>query len=309
MSSAAREWTVVTGGAGFIGSHLAAALVERGRRVRVVDDFSTGHRSNLPSGIELVEGDIGDIAGRAVEGADVVYHLAAIPSVPKSIDAPLQSHRATAESTLAVLGAAARTGVRRVVYASSSAVYGDTPTLPKREDMPPRPLSPYAVAKLSGELYAESWTAHARLETVSLRFFNVYGPRQDPASPYAAVIPIFLQRLREKQPLPIYGDGRQTRDFTFVDDVVKGLLAAGTAAGASGRVYNIAGGRGISLLELADALARILGVRPEIDFRPPRSGDIRDSFADIVAARRDLGFSPDTPLETGLRKTWEWVRA
>jgi len=299
---------VVTGGAGFIGSHLAEALLLRGRRVRVVDDFSTGKRGNAPAGAELVEGDVNAVAKEAVRGADVVYHLAALPSVPRSVERPLESHRATAQATLAVLQASERAGVRRVVFASSSSVYGDTPTLPKREDMPPRPLSPYAVAKLCGEAYARSWAEHTKLETVSVRFFNVYGPRQDPDSPYAAVIPIFIGRLLGDRPLPIDGDGLQTRDFTFVGDVVLGILAAAAAPGVSGRVYNLAGGRPASLLALADALASLLGVRAGKDFRPPRPGDIRDSWADVSAARRDLGFEARTSLEEGLRATVEWSR-
>jgi len=297
---------VVTGGAGFIGSSLVRALLQEGRPVRVVDDFSTGRRENLPGGIELLEGDVGRIAPEAVRGADVVYHLAAIPSVPRSVERPLDTYRAGEEATLALLEAAARAGVRRVVYASSSSVYGDTPELPKREDMPPRPLSPYAVTKLSGELYARAWADRTRLETVSLRFFNVYGPRQDPDSPYAAVIPIFLRRLREGRPLPVYGDGNQTRDFTFVGDVVRGIILAGTVPGVSGRVYNLAGGRPVSVATLAETLARLLGRRAEVEHLPPRPGDIRDSWADVAAARRDLGFAAATPIEEGLRVTVSW---
>jgi UDP-glucose 4-epimerase len=300
---------VVTGGAGFIGSHLVEALLAAGRRVRVADDFSTGRRANVPAGAELVEGDVNAAAAEAVRGAELVYHLAALPSVPRSVERPLESHRATAQGAVAVLAAAERAGVRRVVFASSSSVYGDTPSLPKREDAPPRPLSPYAVAKLSGELFARSWAAHTALETVSLRFFNVYGPRQDPDSPYAAVIPIFIRRLLARRPLPVHGDGRQTRDFTFVADVVRGLRAAGTAPGVSGRVYNLAGGRPASLETLAETLASLLGVPAEREFLPPRPGDIRDSWADVSAARRDLGFEAETSLRDGLRATVEWFRA
>ncbi len=299
---------VVTGGAGFIGSTLARALLEAGHRVRVADDFSTGRRENVPPGAELLEGDVRRTADGAVRGAAVVYHLAAIPSVPRSVERPLESHRATAEGTLAVLEAAARGGVRRVVYASSSSVYGDTPALPKREDMPPRPLSPYAVAKLSGELYARSWAERGVPETVSLRFFNVYGPRQDPDSPYAAVVPLFVRRLLEGRPLPVYGDGAQTRDFTFVGDVVRGIILAGEAPGASGRVYNLAAGRPASVADLGRTLAKLAGVRADLDLLPPRPGDIRDSWADVSAARRDLGFDAATPLEEGLRATLEWFR-
>jgi UDP-glucose 4-epimerase len=296
---------VVTGGAGFIGSHLVEELLRRGRRVRVVDDFSTGRRANVPAGVELLEGDVNAVAADAARGADVVYHLAALPSVPRSIEKPLESHRATAGGTVAILAAAEKAGARRVVFASSSSVYGDTPTLPKREDMPPRPLSPYAAAKLAGELYARGWAALTRLETVCMRFFNVYGPRQDPDSPYAAVIPIYIRALREKRPMPVNGDGLQTRDFTYVADVVRGLLAAGAAPGVSGRVYNLAGGRPVTVLELGRTLASLAGVEPAFDHRPARAGDVRASHADGSAMRRDLGVSTDTPLEEGLRRTWE----
>ena len=297
------ELDVVTGGGGFIGSHLAEELLARGRRVRVVDNFSTGRRAIVPPGAELLEGDVNDVAEEAVRGASVVYHLAALPSVPRSVQQPLECHRATAEGTAAILAAAERAGARRVVIASSSSVYGDTPTLPKHEGMAPRPLSPYAVAKLATEEYARSWAEHTRLETVSLRFFNVYGPRQDPDSPYAAVIPIFLRRLAAGQSMPVYGDGGQTRDFTFVADVVEGVIRASSAPGISGRVYNLAGGRPASVLDLGKTLARLLGKEPEFEFRPSRAGDIRDSFAEVGAARRDLGFTAAVTLEDGLRRT------
>jgi len=294
---------VVTGGAGFIGSHLAEALLGRGRRVRVVDNFATGRRENVPAGAELVEGDVNDAAGEAFRGAQTVYHLAALPSVPRSVKHPLESHRATARGTLEALMAAERAGVRRLVFASSSSVYGDTPTLPKHEGMPPRPLSPYAAAKLAGELYAGSWAGRGTLETVSLRFFNVYGPRQDPDSPYAAVIPIFLRQLLGGKRMTVHGDGAQTRDFTYVADVVDGVLRAGSAPGVSGRVYNLAGGRPVSVLDMGRTLARLMGRAADFEFLPTRAGDIRDSFADVAAARRDLGFAAAVPLEEGLRRT------
>jgi UDP-glucose 4-epimerase len=297
---------VVTGGAGFIGSHLAQTLLVRGRRVRVVDNFATGRRALLPEGVELVEGDVNDVAGDAFGGAATVYHLAALPSVPRSVKQPLESHHATARGTLAALAAAEQAGVKRLVFASSSSVYGDTPTLPKHERMPPQPLSPYAAAKLAGECYAASWAGRGTLETVSLRFFNVYGPRQDPDSPYAAVIPIFLRKLREGKPMTVYGDGSQTRDFTFVADVVDGLIRAGSASGVSGRVYNLAGGRPVSVLDMGKALARLSGKSADFEFLPSRPGDIRDSFADVDAARRDLGFTASVPLEEGLRRTLGW---
>jgi UDP-glucose 4-epimerase len=297
---------VVTGGAGFIGSHLSETLMGRGRRVRVVDNFATGRRALLPKGAELVEGDVNDVAENAFGGASTVYHLAALPSVPRSVKQPLESHHATARGTLAALAAAERAGVRRFVFASSSSVYGDTPTLPKHEQMPPQPLSPYAAAKLAGEFYAAAWAERGTLETVSLRFFNVYGPRQDPDSPYAAVIPIFLRKLREGKRMTIYGDGGQTRDFTFVADVVEGLIRAGSAPGVSGRVYNLAGGRPVSVLDMGKNLARLSGKAADFEFLPSRPGDIRDSFADVDAARRDLGFAASVPLEEGLRRTLGW---
>jgi len=300
---------VVTGGAGFIGSHLAEALLSRGRRVRVVDNFATGRRAILPQGIDLVEGDVNDVAGQAFRGASTVYHLAALPSVPRSVKQPLESHQATARGTLAALAAAEQAGVKRLVFASSSSVYGDTPTLPKHERMSPQPLSPYAAAKLAGEYYAASWAGRGALETVSLRFFNVYGPRQDPDSPYAAVIPIFLRLLGEGKRMRVYGDGGQTRDFTFVADVVDGLIRAASAPGVSGRVYNLAGGRPVSVLDMGKALARLSGKPAEFEFLPPRAGDIRDSFADVEAARRDLGFTASVPLEEGLRRTFGWFRS
>jgi UDP-glucose 4-epimerase len=303
------KWAVVTGGAGFIGSHLAETLLGQGRKVRIVDDFSTGTRANIPAGAEVLEGDVVENAESAVRGADVIYHLAAIPSVPRSIAEPLESHRATAVSTVALLEAAERANVRRLVLASSSAVYGDGGGLPKREDQKPAPLSPYALAKVVSELYAEHWACRRSFETVSLRFFNVYGPRQDPHSPYAAAIPIFVRRLLEGQSVPIFGNGSQTRDFIFVGDVVRGLIAAGTVPGVSGRIYNLATGHAISVLELVRTLARIVGTPAEMDFLPERAGDIRHSWADVSAVHRDLGFAPGTSLEAGLRETVRWLKS
>ncbi|HLY11263.1 MAG TPA: NAD-dependent epimerase/dehydratase family protein [Planctomycetota bacterium] len=302
----ASDLHVVTGGAGFIGSHLVSALLERGLPVRVVDDFSTGKRENLPDSVEVLSGDVCDLARRAVEGAAVVYHLAAQVSVPRSIEKPMATHWATEASTVAVLDQAERAGVRRVVLASSSAVYGDAPDLEKREDQAPAPASPYAAAKWCSEIHARHWALHRNLETVSLRFFNVYGPRQDPASPYAAAIPIFVSKLLAGQPVPVFGDGLQTRDFTFVEDVVRGILAAADAPDASGRVVNIASGTGTTILELIGTLAELLGRESSIESRPPRAGDLRHSRADIAAARALLHFVPATSLRAGLRRTIDW---
>lgn len=294
---------VVTGGAGFIGSHLVDALLAAGRRVRIVDDLSTGLRANVPAGAEFVQADISEAP---LEGAETVFHLAALPSVPRSIDHPLDSNAANATGTLAVLRRAAKAGVRRIVYASSSSVYGNTPELPKRESHAPQPLSPYAVTKLAGEIYCAQATRHWGLETVSARFFNVYGPRQNPDSPYAAVIPIFLAKLRRGEALPVYGDGTQTRDFTYVGDLVQGLLRAAEVPAASGRVFNLAAGRRVSLLEMAETLGRVLGVAPRFQFLPPRPGDVQHSYADPTAAREVLGFAPRTTLEEGLTATVRW---
>ena len=299
---------VVTGGAGFIGSHLAERLLQRGRKVRIVDDLSTGRRSNVPEGAEFLEGDVTDLAARAVRGAEVVYHLAAIPSVPYSIRNPLDSHRSTVETTVAILAAAERARVRRVVFASSSAVYGDAPDLPRREDGETRALSPYAVGKLCGELYARYWASKGSLETVSTRFFNVFGPRQDPRSPYAAVIPLFLERLRAGRPLEIFGDGTQTRDFTFVHDVVSGLVAAGSTRRPASVCYNIASGRQTPVIDLARAIARAAGKPFRVEHLPPRPGDLLHSWADVTRARQELEFSAKTTLEDGLRITLDWFK-
>ncbi len=286
---------LVTGGAGFIGSHLVEELLRQGRRVRIVDDLSTGKRENVRA--ELVECDV---SKAPLDDVDVVFHLAAIPSVPRSVAKPLESNAANATGTLALLR---RAKGRRVVYASSSSVYGDSPELPKREDFPARPLSPYAASKWAGEVYCRQAAMHWGVETVALRFFNVYGPRQDPDSPYAAVIPIFLSKLRRGEAVPIYGDGSQTRDFTYVGDVVRGLLLAAEAKNVSGHVFNLAGGHPVTVLDLAKKLGAA-----KIDFRPPRAGDILHSYADPAAARAALGWEPKTPLEEGLAATAAWFR-
>jgi UDP-N-acetylglucosamine/UDP-N-acetyl-alpha-D-glucosaminouronate 4-epimerase len=304
---------LVTGGAGFIGSHIAEELVRRGHRVRVADSLVTGKRSNLDhiSGIEFVEGDLADLgfARRAAAGMDYVLHQAAIPSVPRSVADPLTSHRANVDGTLNVLLASREGGVRRVVFAGSSSAYGDTPTLPKREDMPTNPLSPYALQKIVGEQYLRMFTQLYGLETVTIRYFNVFGPRQDPSSAYSGVISVFAKALLENRPPTIYGDGEQTRDFTYVANVVDGVLLACEAAGASGQVINVATGGRISLNVLFETMRRLIGatVRPRYD--EPRAGDVRDSQADIRKARELLGYEPRVSFEDGLRTTVDWYRS
>jgi UDP-glucose 4-epimerase len=304
---------LVTGGAGFIGSHLAEELVRRGERVRVADSLVTGKRENLAhvAGVEFLEGDLadGDFARRAVGGVEYVLHQAAIPSVPRSVSDPVTSHRANVDATLNVLVAARDCGVRRVVYAASSSAYGNTPTLPKREDMPTVPLSPYALQKLVGEHYMRLFTELYGLETISIRYFNVFGPRQDPGSPYSGVISLFIRALLENRAPTIHGDGGQTRDFTFVDNVVQGVLAACAAPGVAGTVVNLATGGRVSLNALLAVLQRIVGSDVLPHHAEPRSGDVRDSQADITRAREWLGYEPAIALEEGLRRTVEWYRS
>jgi nucleoside-diphosphate-sugar epimerase len=305
---------LVTGGAGFIGSHLAEALIEKGETVRIADSFITGHRRNLAvlgDRAELVEGDLADpaIAARAVAGVDYVLHQAAIPSVPRSVQDPVTSNRANVDATLQVLMAARAASVKRVVYAASSSAYGDTPTLPKREDMPTRPLSPYALQKLVGEQYMQLFTSLYGLETVSIRYFNVFGPRQDPSSPYSGVIALFATALLTGKAPTITGDGNQTRDFTYVANVVDGVLRAATAADAAGEVINVATGRQVSIGELAHAMADVIGVHIEPVHTAPRQGDVRDSLADISKAKALLGYEPLVGLEEGLRRTVDWYRS
>lgn len=303
---------LVTGGAGFIGSHLAQALVARGERVRIADNLSTGHRRNL-EGLEQVDLLVADLAEseaarRAVEGVDYVLHQAAIPSVPRSVEDPVTSHRANLDATLTLLVAARAAGVRRVVYAGSSSAYGDTPQLPKREDMAPNPLSPYALQKLVGEQYLQLFTRLYGLDTVTIRYFNVFGPRQDPSSPYSGVIAQFITRMLAGQPPAIVGDGEQTRDFTYVDNVVDGVLRAATAPAAVGRVINVATGERISINQLAATLNRLLGVDLVPVHVPPRQGDVRDSLADISLAKQLLGYEPIVSFDEGLRRTVDWYR-
>jgi nucleoside-diphosphate-sugar epimerase len=304
---------LVTGGAGFIGSHLVDALVARGERVRVADNFSTGRRENLAhlTGIEIVEGDLADldVARRAVEGCEIVLHQAAMPSVPRSVEDPIASNRANVDATLNVLVAARDAGVRRVVYAGSSSAYGNLAALPKREDMPPAPLSPYALQKLVGEQYARLFWELYGLETVTIRYFNVFGPRQSPSSPYSGVISLFIAALVEGRRPTIYGDGEQTRDFTYVANVVDGVLRACEAPQAVGQVINVATGGRISLNRLFQALRELTGADVEPVYADPRPGDVRDSQADISRARALLGYEPIVSFEEGLRRTLAWYRS
>jgi nucleoside-diphosphate-sugar epimerase len=303
---------LVTGGAGFIGSHLAEELSRRGAGVRVVDSLITGKRRNLDhlKGVEFLEGDLADlsVAKRAVEGCTYVLHQAAIPSVPRSVQDPITSNRANIDATLNVLVAARDAGVKRVVYAGSSSAYGNTETLPKHEEMPTGPLSPYALQKLVGEQYMQMFTRLYRLETVTIRYFNVFGPRQDPSSPYSGVISLFISALVDGRQPTIYGNGEQTRDFTYVANVVDGVLRACEAPKASGEVINVATGGRISLNELFQTVRRLTGSSVEPIYGPERAGDVRDSQADITKARELLGYTPSVMLEEGLKRTLEWYR-
>jgi len=303
---------LVTGGAGFIGSHLAEELLKRGHRVRVADSLITGKRKNLDvvKPTEFLEGDLADaaFAEKACAGMDYVLHQAAIPSVPRSVDDPITSNRANITATLNVLVGARKAGVQRLVYAGSSSAYGDTPTLPKREDMPTSPKSPYALQKLVGEQYCRMFTDLYGFETVTTRYFNVFGPRQDPGSPYSGVISLFAAALPAgKQPI-IYGDGEQTRDFTYIANVVDGVLKACDAPNVSGQVINVATGFRISLNDLLRTLNKIVGSKLQAIYKDARAGDVRDSQADVSKAKALLGYSPSVDLEEGLRRTLAWVR-
>jgi UDP-glucose 4-epimerase len=305
---------LVTGGAGFIGSHLVDALATRGWAVRVLDDGSTGNFANLaglPQRIDLIKGSVTDqmTVDHAASGCDAIFHLAALPSVTKSVEAPLLSHEICATGTLRVLDAARRLGVRRVVYAASSSAYGDQPGAFRKESDPLLPLSPYAAAKLAGEHYCTAATASYGLETVRLRFFNVFGPRQDAKSPYSGVIALFLTALLQGKTPTIFGDGLQARDFVPVANVVDALLLAAESGAAVGQVYNIGTGQSVTLLDLVRQLNELLGASIAPRHAPPRAGDIRFSCADIAQARRDLGFAPKVTFAEGLARTLDWLRA
>lgn len=306
---------VVTGGAGFIGSHIAAALSASGARVRVLDDLSTGHRENLEEiggDIEFIQGSVADqdLLLKAFEDVELVYHEAAIPSVPRSVEAPRQTHIASVDGTFSLLLAARERKVRRVVYAASSSAYGDQPTLPKSEQMAPDPLSPYAVAKLVGEYYCKVFTRVYGLETVALRYFNVFGPRQDPGSQYSGVVSRFLSALFGNKRPVIYGDGEQSRDFTYIDNVVAANLSAGAATGAVGKVINVANGQRVTLNELLAVLKDLTGKHDvTAEYLEPRVGDVRHSLADISLARALLGYETKVDLREGLSRTIDWWKS
>lgn len=304
---------LVTGGAGFIGSNIVRELVSRHEEVRVLDNLSTGNAANLKAvlgSISFIQGDIRDevTAARAVAGADYAIHQAALPSVPRSIEDTLASHQANATGTLKLLVAARDAGVKRFVYASSSSVYGDSPALPKQEDMPTQPLSPYAVSKLAGEQYCKVFTGVYGLPTVSLRYFNVFGPRQDPSSQYAAVIPAFITTMLKGERPTIYGDGLQTRDFTYVQNVVEANLLACYSQAASGLALNIACGQSISMLDLVAEINGLLGTAIEPIFAPERKGDVKHSLADISLAEEKLGYRPKVGFSDGLEETIDFLR-
>jgi UDP-glucose 4-epimerase len=304
---------LVTGGAGFIGSHLVEALLDRGHRVRVLDDLSSGHETNLgPFGRQVAfqRGDCADesAARKACRGMQAVYHLAAMPSVTRSVKDPLASHRANPTAALTMLVAARDAGVKRFVYAGSSAVYGESRALPKRESMPTAPLSPYGLGKLAGEQYVRLFATLYGMETVTLRYFNVFGPRQDASSPYSGVISLFVTALLAGRRPVIYGDGKQTRDFTYIANVVDANLRALRAKALRGQALNVATGKRISLLDLHRELSRRLGVDLPPEHRPARAGDIRHSQADVRAAGRLLGYRPVVPFAEGIRRTVDWYR-
>lgn len=305
---------LVTGGAGFIGSHIAEALVARGDRVRVIDNLCAGFAENvsrLGEAAELIVADVNDadVLTKALDGVDCVFHEAALASVPRSVETPLDTNHACVTGSVNLLHCAHKAGVRRVVYAASSSAYGDLPTSSKRESDLPMPLSPYAAAKLASEFYCQAFHHTFGLETVAIRYFNVFGPRQDPGSPYSAVIPLFITAmLAGRQPV-VYGDGQQSRDFTYVADVVHGNLLAADADEVAGQTINVASGRSVTLLRMLSALNELLGTKIEPKFEPARLGDVRESLADITLARRLLDFEPQVGFEEGLRRSIDYYRS
>jgi nucleoside-diphosphate-sugar epimerase len=303
---------LVTGGAGFIGSHLTEELIRRGHDVRVADSLITGKRSNIAhlNEVEFLEGDVADLefARRAASGCEYVLHQAAIPSVPRSVKDPISSNRANVDGTLNMLVASRDAGVKRLVFAGSSSAYGNTPTLPKHEGMPTSPLSPYALQKVIGEQYLQMFTRLYGLETVTIRYFNVFGPRQDPSSPYSGVISVFATALLQNRPPTIFGNGEQTRDFTYVANVVDGVLRACEAPKANGQIINVATAGRISLNQLFETMKRLIGATVEPVYAETRAGDVSDSQADITLARELLGYEPIVSFEDGLERTVDWYR-
>jgi nucleoside-diphosphate-sugar epimerase len=305
---------LVTGAAGFIGRSIAAALLERGDSVRGVDNFATGKRSNLVGleAMEFVEGDLADFAvcARVCEGVEVIFHQAALPSVPRSVADPVSSNIACVDSTVNILWAAKQAGVRRVVYAASSSAYGDTPTLPKHEGMLPNPISPYAVAKLAGEYYMKSFARVYGMETVALRYFNIFGPYQDPTSQYSGVLAVFCRKMLTGKAPTIFGDGETSRDFTFIENAVNANLLAASAPAekVSGRVMNVATGDRVTLNEVVEELRVITGYNGPVNYAPERAGDIRHSLADVSLANELMGYKPVVGFREGLRRTVEWYR-
>lgn len=306
---------LVTGGAGFIGSHIASALIDSGARVRVLDDLSTGHRENIDEigrEVDFIQGSVADeeLLRKVLDGVEVIFHEAAIPSVPRSVEEPRQTHIASVDGTFSLLLAAREKKVRRVVYAASSSAYGDQPTLPKSEQMLPDPLSPYAVAKLVGEYYCQVFTRVYGLETVSLRYFNVFGPRQDPGSQYSGVVSRFISALLSGEQPVIYGDGEQSRDFTYIENVVAANLSAAEAGAASGKVINVANGERITLNQLLAELKELTGNHDvKAAYLEPRVGDVRHSLADITLAREFLGYQSKVDLREGLQRTIDWWKS
>jgi nucleoside-diphosphate-sugar epimerase len=303
---------LVTGGAGFIGSHLVNRLVQNGHKVRVLDNLFTGRIENLEAlkgSIDFIQGDIRDMEhlNRAMSGIDMVFHQAALPSVPRSIEEPRACHESNITGTLNVLLAASQAGVKRVIYAGSSSAYGDTPVLPKKEDMTPCPLSPYALAKLTGEYYCQVFSSVYSLETITLRYFNVFGPRQNPESQYAAVIPKFIQAVLEDETPVVFGDGEQTRDFTYVGNVAAANILAAQADKTAGEVVNVATHSQVSLNQLLTSLEELTSRSIQPRYDPPRPGDVRHSFADITRAQAFLGYEPTIGFEEGLRLTMAWM--